>query len=77
MNQLGTIDGAMLVPTVLMEDPILHTDETPFCSDMSCPCHQYGLGYVEEHLVAPVREGKMSVKQAMNLYRGKPLNLMK
>jgi len=24
---------------VLMEDPIIHTDSAPFCSDPSCPCH--------------------------------------
>lgn len=25
---------------VIMEDPIVHTDDRPFCWDMTCPCHQ-------------------------------------
>ena len=24
---------------VLMEDPIIHTDDHPFCSDPTCECH--------------------------------------
>ena len=24
---------------VLMEDPIIHTDDRPFCWDAGCPCH--------------------------------------
>lgn len=27
------------VPVVLMEDPIIHTDEHPYCDDRLCPCH--------------------------------------
>ncbi len=25
---------------VLMEDPILHTEDHPFCPDWSCTCHE-------------------------------------
>ena len=25
---------------VVMEDPLIHTDEQPVCSDPGCPCHQ-------------------------------------
>lgn len=28
-----------IVP-VIMEDDLLHTDETPFCYDVTCPCHE-------------------------------------
>ena len=25
---------------ILMEDPIIHTDDHPFCPDWSCTCHE-------------------------------------
>lgn len=25
---------------VLMEDPIIHTNEHPICDDPTCPCHE-------------------------------------
>jgi hypothetical protein len=25
---------------VMMEDPLIHTNEQPVCSDPGCPCHQ-------------------------------------
>ena len=25
---------------VVMEEPLIHTDEQPVCSDPDCPCHQ-------------------------------------
>ena len=25
---------------VVMEDPLIHTDEQPMCNDPACPCHQ-------------------------------------
>ena len=25
---------------VLMEDPLIHTDDHPFCPDWSCTCHE-------------------------------------
>jgi len=27
---------AIVIP---MEDPLLHTDDHPYCDDLSCPCH--------------------------------------
>ena len=32
-------DTVIVIP---MEDPIIHTDDHPYCCDLSCPCHDDG-----------------------------------
>src|SRR5260370_17114191 len=39
-QHLQRIYGENLLPVVLMEDPIFHTDDHPFCPDWSCTCHE-------------------------------------
>lgn len=29
----------LVLPVIPMDDPIIHTDGSPFCDDMHCPCH--------------------------------------
>lgn len=42
-----------------MEDDLLHTSETPFCGDATCPCHEDPLlitqvaHFVEDGLLTP------------------------
>ncbi len=39
-QHLQRIDVENLRPVVIMEDPIVHTDDHPFCPDWSCTCHE-------------------------------------
>ncbi|MFL5624581.1 MAG: hypothetical protein ACJ788_03195 [Ktedonobacteraceae bacterium] len=38
LTEIAAVTGATIVLVVLMEDPIVHDDEHPTCSDRSCPC---------------------------------------
>lgn len=52
-----------------MEDSILHTDESPFCYDPSCGCHedQTLIGGV----AAQVEAGLLTPDEATNIVNGK------
>ncbi len=39
-QHLQRMYGENVRPVVLMEDPIFHTDNHPFCPDWSCTCHE-------------------------------------
>ncbi len=56
---------------VLMEDPILHTTEHPFCGDPSCPCSE------DPALIAEVNEavkqGLITPEEATLIIQGKTL----
>ncbi len=57
---------------VLMEDPILHTDDHPFCSiDPTCPCHE-DQALISEVAVA-VEQGLLTQEEATQLIAGKTL----
>lgn len=55
---------------ILMEDDLLHTPLTPFCSDPTCPCHE------SPDLVAMVAEavqgGLLTPAEATRLVVGQP-----
>lgn len=53
-----------------MEDPIIHTDEHPFCSDCSCPCHDIQDGQYYELIAKPLLGGLMTPEEANRLYFG-------
>jgi len=48
------------IPVIPMEDDLLHTDETPFCSNVTCSCHEDPLlitqvaHFVEDGLLTPI-----------------------
>ena len=56
---------------VLMEDPIMHTTERPFCGDPSCPCSE------DPALIAEVNEavkqGLITPEEATLIILGKTL----
>ena len=57
---------------VLMEDPIIHTDDHPFCSiDPTCPCHE-DQELISEVAVA-VEQGLLTPEEATQLIAGKTL----
>lgn len=35
---------------VLMEDPIIHTEDNPFCGDETCPCMEELYAIIEQEL---------------------------
>jgi len=39
-QHLPRMYGENLRPVVLMDDPIIHTEDRPFCPDWSCSCHE-------------------------------------
>ena len=58
--------------TVIMEDPIIHDDQHPFCSDSSCPCHRDLLLW-QEIIGTPVRDGLMTPAEGKRLFAGQQL----
>lgn len=52
-----------------MEDAPIHTDENPFCDDMTCPCHEDGILIGE--VANQVNNGTLTPGQADNIYRGR------
>lgn len=54
-----------------MEDELVHTADTPFCSDSTCPCHS------DPDLIAEVNEqyenGLLTPEEATNYVLGKTL----
>jgi hypothetical protein len=53
-----------------MEDPIIHTDDYPFCSDVHCPCHDIQDGQYYELIARPLLDGLMTADEANRLYFG-------
>jgi hypothetical protein len=53
-----------------MEDPIIHTDEHPFCSDVHCPCHDIQDGQYYELICKPLLGGLLTPEEANRLYFG-------
>ncbi len=58
------------VHVVIMEDPIIHDKQHPFCSTVGCPCHR-DRQLVEEYILKPFHAGLMSDRDALRLYWGK------
>ena len=56
---------------VLMEDPILHTTERPFCGDPSCPCSEDPALIAEVH--EAVEQGLITPEEATLIIQGKTL----
>ena len=57
---------------VLMEDPIIHTDDHPFCSiDPTCSCHEDPVLISEVY--AAVEQGLITPEEATLIIQGKTL----
>jgi predicted RNA-binding protein associated with RNAse of E/G family len=57
---------------VLMEDPIIYTDDHPFCSiDLTCGCHE-DLELISE-VNAAVEQGLITPEEATLIIQGKTL----
>ena len=67
---IATVRNGEIVFPVLMEDPIIHTDARPFCSDHTCGCHADEL-LLEEFVFAPLRHGLLTMDEALRLAAGK------
>jgi len=52
---------------VLMEDEIIHTDASPFCQDMSCPCH-LDQDLLREYADKPIERGHLTQREARRLW---------
>lgn len=68
MQNLETYDT---VPVIPMEDDLLHTNETPFCSDVICSCHEDPLLIVQ--VVSFVEDGLLTPTEATALVAGRLL----
>jgi len=59
-----------------MEDPIIHTDNMPFCGPdnnpdwQTCPCHDIQEGPYYELICRPLLDGLMTPEEANRLYFG-------
>jgi len=53
-------------------EEIIHTEEHPFCSDPTCPCHQDYLLW-QELIGSPVRDGLMTYEEGKRLFAGRQL----
>jgi hypothetical protein len=56
---------------VLMEDPIIHTTEHPFCGDPTCSCHEDPALISEVH--EAVKQGLITTEEATLIIQGKTL----
>lgn len=63
------LDRPLVIPC---EDPLLHTDGFPFCSDMTCPCH-LDRALIREHLIEPRREGLLAWYDERRIWRGQTI----
>lgn len=66
-------------PIIVPVDEIIHTDERPFCSDPSCPCHDVvGKNSNEEaylqHIAYPLQRGLLTAEEANRIYFGEQLS---
>jgi len=51
-------------------DELIHTDEHPFCSDVSCPCHDIQEGPYYQLICQPLLAGLLTAEEANRLYFG-------
>lgn len=63
------MESAQAPLVVLMQDEPVHTDDKPFCSDMTCGCHR-DRALIREHLMEPERAGLLTWFEARALWRG-------
>lgn len=68
-------DQQTIALVVTMEDAPLHTDEHPFCSDMTCPCHEkfdfstgFYCDYYFECVWVPYLLGLLTTQEALRIY---------
>lgn len=52
---------------VWLEDPIIHDEQHPFCSDDSCPCHEDS-DLMDEYIIKRLDSGLISNAEAVRLY---------
>jgi len=62
--------GDNFIPLIPV-DYTLHTEENPFCNDLSCPCHedQSKVGKLNNYY----QDGLVSAEDADRIFRGKAL----
>jgi hypothetical protein len=58
-----------VVPVVLYEDEIIHTDDHWFCPDMNCGCH-FDMDLFSEEVLGPIMAGTLTEEKAMQRFRG-------
>jgi hypothetical protein len=68
-NQLPELTRENFVLVVLMEDPLIHSAERPFCLDPDCPCKE-DHELVQKFIMEPLAEHRITGNQAMSLYWG-------
>ena len=63
------------IPVVLMEDEPVHTDERPWCRDVTCPCHSddEGVEARERLLWEPYYNGLLTWEEVIQTFYGKQL----
>ena len=54
-----------------MEDALVHTDDSPFCADETCPCHESP--ELLKTLAQQVEGGLLTAEEATNLATGKTI----
>lgn len=52
---------------VIMEDPIIHSEHYPFCTDPLCPCHQ-DIELFQGHIETPRRAGLLTAFEAIRIF---------
>ncbi len=59
-----------IVYAVLMLDELVHTNEKPFCDDLTCPCHS-DVQLDHEYLAQPWQDGLLTTDETVRLWAGK------
>ena len=58
------------IPIIQHRDDPVHTDEHPFCSDDSCPCHDTATNdeLFAEYIERPIMAGLLTASEGLRLY---------
>lgn len=64
-----TLGPENFIAIVHLEDDLLHTNERPWCNDLSCLCHQ-DADLLREYAAKPIEHGLLTVREAQRLWLG-------
>lgn len=67
MQLTGRLTAEDFVFVVWMEDELVHTDEHPFCNDVTCGCHS-DAQLNQEFFMGPYMDGLLSKGEAERIW---------
>lgn len=69
MPEMSADDIYNVIPVIPYEDTPVHTADTPFCDDPTCPCHSDGTEESEQ-LTGYYQDGLVTGSEADTIFHG-------